>query len=110
MSDLQDELNEIGSTLNHWPAIVEAARRVANLDYEAFHKALYEWYHSERPMSPDVEKELLDAALGITEDTHELGEAGMLTENQHRMKDNDLRAPGPIRELSEILDVNTEDE
>lgn len=48
---------------------LDAARRVANPDLEAFHKALYEWYHSERPMSVEVEKELLDVALGITETT-----------------------------------------
>ena len=30
MSELQDELNEIGSTLNHWPAVMAAARRVAD--------------------------------------------------------------------------------
>ena len=62
--------------------VVGAARKYDNPDYKAFHKALYEWYHSERPMSADAEKELLDA----------------------------LRPPGPIRELSEILDDITEDE
>ena len=70
---------------------LEAARKYANPDMEAFHKALYEWYHSERPMSSDVEQELVDAALSVTEK-------------------NELRAPGPIRELSEILDDITEDE
>ncbi len=48
--------------------IFKAARKYANPDMEAFHKALYEWYHSERPMSPDVEQELVDTALSVTED------------------------------------------
>ncbi len=30
-SELQAELREIGSTLDHWPAIVKAARKYANL-------------------------------------------------------------------------------
>ena len=73
MSDLTDELNEIGSTLNHWPAIVEAARRVANPDLIAA-----------RDRITPIIAEMLDdrgviecavvariavhAALGITED------------------------------------------
>ena len=44
------------------------SRTEVTIDYEAFHKALYEWYHSEAPMSADREKELVNAALGITED------------------------------------------
>ena len=43
------------------------SREEVTIDYEAFHKALYEWHHSERPMSSDVEKELIHIALG-TED------------------------------------------
>ncbi len=61
MTDLQDELNEIGSTLNHWPAIVEAARRVANPDTFAAKQAF-----------PHVDAAdvvgIVDAALGITEE------------------------------------------
>ena len=80
MSDLQDALDlhdewMTGVSWNpHDPhsqailVIVEAVRAYANPDMEAFHKALYEWYHSERPMSSDVEQELVDAALGVTED------------------------------------------
>ncbi len=48
--------------------IFKGARKYANPDMEAFHKALYEWFHSERPMSSDVEKALVAAALGVTED------------------------------------------
>ena len=44
------------------------SREEVTIDHEAFHKALYEWHHSERPMSSDVEKELIDAALGVTEE------------------------------------------
>ncbi len=78
MSDLQDDIDFVGTLTIHDVGgplsadrvvrVVEAARKYANPDMEAFHKALYEWYHSERPMSSDVEKELLDAALGITGD------------------------------------------
>ena len=49
--------------------IREAAQKWANPDLKAFHKALYEWFHSERPMSSDVEKELIAAALGVTKGT-----------------------------------------
>ena len=44
------------------------SREEVTIDYEGFHKALYEWYHSERPMSSEIEKELLNVALGVTED------------------------------------------
>ena len=76
-TELQDAADRLANRIPLEPGdreiLVEAARRVANPDYEAFHKALYEWYHSERPMSPDVEKELLNAALGVTEDTPLMG-------------------------------------
>ena len=75
MSDLQADINWVanitmdnGDDNNRITKVVEAARKYANPDYGAFHKALYEWFHGERPMSPDVERELVDAALGVTED------------------------------------------
>ncbi len=79
MSDLEDAMEDLGTDdflvphdlddrYGSWLEVTEAARKYANPDMEAFHKALYEWFHSERPMSADVEKELIDAALGVTED------------------------------------------
>lgn len=41
------------------------SREEVTIDYKEFHKALYEWYHSERPMSSDIERQLVDTALGI---------------------------------------------
>ena len=72
-SELQAAFDDVrdlcdGSEPDSLHVIVEAARKYANPDMEAFHKALYEWFHSERPMSSDAEKELVDAALGVTED------------------------------------------
>ncbi len=72
MNDLQNAFDWVdsGPTVvgaKHIIALADAARKYANPDYDAFHKALYEWYHSERPMSSDVEKELVAAALGVTE-------------------------------------------
>lgn len=68
MSELQTELNEIGSTLNHWPAVVDAARRVANPDYDA---GLKPWYAEHgQDFDPRVRiQKIVDAVLGITEDT-----------------------------------------
>ena len=78
MSDLQDELNEIGSTLNHWPAIVEAARRVVNAQelvdshYQAdlnndLRRALGRGKLA--PWERDIERllNIVDAVLGITD-------------------------------------------
>ncbi len=76
MSALQDDIDFVGPLTLHdvggplsadrVARVVEAARRVANLDLEAFHKAIYEWYHSERPMSYNEERKLINAALGIS--------------------------------------------
>lgn len=70
MSDLSDELNEIGSTLNHWPAIVKAARRVVNPDIEAGVKAYIEKWNELAPRTNTKEcfQAGFNAALGITED------------------------------------------
>ena len=70
-TELQDAADRLANRIPLEPGdrevLVDAARKYANPDLEAFHKALYEWFHSERPMSSDVEKELIDAALCITE-------------------------------------------
>ncbi len=81
--------------------IREAAQKWANPDIEAGAKAAYEHVHGgerwEDAEPLDRERFIgeatvtVDAALGVTEK-------------------NELRAPGPIRELSEILDDITEDE
>ncbi len=75
MSDLQDALDawetrptRDGVDDEALLIIVQEARKYANPDMEAVHKALYEWFHSERPMSSDVEKKLVYAALTVTED------------------------------------------
>ena len=68
MSDLQDELNEIGSTLNHWPAIVEAARRVANPDYEAAVEGLVGAFDIPPISAKIMAQYCIDSALGVTED------------------------------------------
>lgn len=73
----------------HLGAVIDAARRVANLDIDAFHKALYEWYHSERPMSPEVEMELINAALGTTEDDEDLPTADEVFGILKEPEDND---------------------
>ena len=75
MSNLQDELNEIGSTLNHWPAIVEAARRVADgteIRYCAWHES--RMFYADHCQLADNhacapgDYLLVNAALGFTED------------------------------------------
>lgn len=74
-----DELMEPEATL------IKAARRVANLDYNAGRKA----FQLSTGDADQAVIDAIDAALGIRKDTDGLGEAGMLTENQHQMKDND---------------------
>ena len=65
MNNLQDELNEIGSTLNHWPLIVEAARRVANLDYKAA-LSVYDARSEDHPDEVSYVRAIINTALGIT--------------------------------------------
>ena len=67
MSDLQAELNEIGSTLDHWPNIVDAARRVATLRLRlAHHLTELEDPCQDRGVDWPCD---VAVALGITENT-----------------------------------------
>ena len=108
MSDLEDALDD----LEHYSPgsvkaiILDAARKCAYPDYEAaavlqHNRNMYElmWVvwadlsEGDRVNRIKQARVDVDAALGVTEDTL-----------------NELRPPGSIRELSEILDDIEEDE
>ncbi len=93
MTDLQDEIQrwDQGFLPMRMETLMEAARKYANPDYEAAAEPWWAFFEESGHTAEDTIQAIVDAALGVTEK-------------------NELRAPGPIRELSEILDDITEDE
>ena len=74
MSDLQDQIRRWDQNLmpTQMETLMDAARRVANPDYEVAHTTLVQLMTSDLPMM-EVAKRIVNAALGIdpTEDTEE---------------------------------------